>query len=746
MDQEDMEVDMQVHHGGRPYEDLSVQSISMQTRSFPVNLPSILQQEPGAVVNLVDVAAEETVEYGISQTNMSANSSLHTHRTQATQSQNESQRTVGQVLMHLIGQPVPVSHRSPPPPQQQQRRRLPRRSTPTQQRSQQRLESFLQVRTSQVGAPVSIDSIQQPALGQSSSDETVALSSEESSDTDVEEIDEIPVAANVEVATTEIEETGESTSIHLPDNENIAQEPVDQQRKLSPQKKSDPGTVDPSGIASDEDENDTCTICFEPWTNAGGHRLSTLRCGHLFGFTCIDRWLKGQGGKCPQCNKKAKRSDIVILYARTLKALDTSEQEKMKSNLEKEQMLRRKAELESAQCRLQLQVLTEECNKLRKQIQELKALMSQYASSSSQLPSSSRSGFTGVISSSQTQHRYNFEKAVLVSQTGNCRVLSYCDSMSCIAVSQPSPQPTLIPGCGIKKISAVNMKSSQYVAIHAKQIRGLAFSNRPDSLLLSAALDNTIKLTSLMTNTVVQTYNAGRPVWSCNWCLDDTNYIYAGLINGSVLVYDLRDTSTHVQELLPQGSKCPVVSLSYLPRMASAAFPCGGVLAGTLEGACFWEQKASDIYRPHLLPLESGGCTDIQLESNTRHCLVTYRPSKTHSSLRYVLMELSSTRSAEAMEDLICSCYPVQTFSAGPTCKLLTKNAIFESPDKDGSILVCAGDEASTSAVLWDAGSGLQLQKLQADQPVLDICPFDVNQSSFLATLTEKMVKIYKWG
>lgn len=31
-----------------------------------------------------------------------------------------------------------------------------------------------------------------------------------------------------------------------------------------------------------------------------------------------------------QCNKKAKRSDIVILYARTLKALDTSEQERMR--------------------------------------------------------------------------------------------------------------------------------------------------------------------------------------------------------------------------------------------------------------------------------------------------------------------------------------------------------------------------------------------------------------------------------
>lgn len=50
----------------------------------------------------------------------------------------------------------------------------------------------------------------------------------------------------------------------------------------------------------DEEEGDTCAICFEQWTNAGAHRLSALRCGHLFGYTCIVRWLKGQAGKCPQ--------------------------------------------------------------------------------------------------------------------------------------------------------------------------------------------------------------------------------------------------------------------------------------------------------------------------------------------------------------------------------------------------------------------------------------------------------------
>lgn len=75
------------------------------------------------------------------------------------------------------------------------------------------------------------------------------------------------------------------------------------------------------------------------------------------------------------------------------------------------------------------------------------------------------------------------------------------------------------------------------------------------------------------------------------------------------------------------SSRCPMVSLSYLPRMASASLPYGGILAGTLEGACFWEQKAGNSYRPHHLPLEPGGCIDIQTEINTRHCLATYRPS-----------------------------------------------------------------------------------------------------------------------
>ncbi|XP_036919534.1 E3 ubiquitin-protein ligase RFWD3 isoform X3 [Sturnira hondurensis] len=506
--------------------------------------------------------------------------------------------------------------------------------------------------------------------------------------------------------------------------------------KESPQKS---GSLLPSAYTDEEEEGDTCTICLEQWTNAGDHRLSALRCGHLFGFRCISKWLKGQTRKCPQCNKKAKHSDIVVLYARTLRALDTSEHERIKSDLLQEQMLRKQAELETAQCRLQLQVLTEECTKLHNRVQDLQKLILQHRD---QLFRHSR-GSQAPSQSSSRPRKYCFQKTFTVSQNGNCRTMSYCDSLSCLVVSQPSPQATFLPGFGVKMFSTADMKSSQYIPMHSKQIRGLAFSNRSNGLLLSASLDNTIKLTSLDTNTVVQTYNAGRAVWSCCWCLDENNYIYAGLVNGSILVYDLRNTSCYVQELIPQKARCPLVSLSYISRAASAVFPYGGVLAGTLENASFWELKTGSSHQPHVLPIEPGGCIDFQTESSTRHCLVTYRPDKNHNTLRSVLMEMSY-KLDEAGEP-VCSCHPVQTFLGGPTCKLLTKSAVFQHPGKSGSILVCTGNEASNSALLWDAGSGSLLQDLPADQPVLDICPFEANHSSYLATLTEKMIQIYKW-
>nr|XP_012805329.2 E3 ubiquitin-protein ligase RFWD3 isoform X1 [Jaculus jaculus]XP_044986141.1 E3 ubiquitin-protein ligase RFWD3 isoform X1 [Jaculus jaculus] len=589
------------------------------------------------------------------------------------------------------------------------------------------LYAYFQVSRSQpyLPAPAYDSETRNPLLSTSDSDDSDSTTENEDVVVEAEETEAVISAEPQGDTSTEQEVTcvsgGETTS-----------------KQQSPEKSS----VLPSASVDEEEDGDTCTICLEQWTNAGDHRLSALRCGHLFGYKCISKWLKGQTRKCPQCNKKARHSDIVVLYARTLRALDTSEQERIKSALLKEQKLRKQAELESAQCRLRLQVLSDECSKLHSHVRDLEKLVMQHRDQWAQPSVGSQSYFNDILPSSKSQHKYLLGKSFTVSQTGNCRTMAHCDGLSCLVVSQPSPQASFVPGYGVKMLSTANMKSSQYIPMHGKQIRGLAFSCHSKGLLLSASLDNTIKLTSLETNTVVQTYNTGRPVWSCCWCLDESSHIYAGLANGSILIYDLRNTSAYMQELVPQKARCPLVSLSYVPRAASAAFPCGGVLAGTLEDASFWELKTDFTHSPHVLHLEPGGFVDFQTESSTAHCLVSYRPDKKHSKIRSVLQEMSYK--LDDAGEPVCSFNPVQTFFGGPSCKLLTKNAIFQSPENDGSVLVCTGDEASNSALLWNAGSGSLLQELKTDQPIVDICPFEVNHSSYLATLTEKSVLIYK--
>lgn len=42
-------------------------------------------------------------------------------------------------------------------------------------------------------------------------------------------------------------------------------------------------------MAEDDDEGLTCPICLDSWEMSGDHRLVALKCGHLFGNSCIKR-------------------------------------------------------------------------------------------------------------------------------------------------------------------------------------------------------------------------------------------------------------------------------------------------------------------------------------------------------------------------------------------------------------------------------------------------------------------------
>lgn len=79
-------------------------------------------------------------------------------------------------------------------------------------------------------------------------------------------------------------------------------------------------------------EEQKCSICLDMWSNYGDHRLCCLKCGHLFGLSCLKKWLeplRAADRRCPECNTKANKRDIRVLYAKKLVAMDTAELEKV---------------------------------------------------------------------------------------------------------------------------------------------------------------------------------------------------------------------------------------------------------------------------------------------------------------------------------------------------------------------------------------------------------------------------------
>ena len=78
--------------------------------------------------------------------------------------------------------------------------------------------------------------------------------------------------------------------------------------------------------------------------------------------------------------------------------------------------------------------------------------------------------------------------------------------------------------------------------------------------------------------------------------------------------------------------------------------------------------------------------------------------------------------------------------------KLLSKSRLFTNPDDHNILMVAAGDESSSSTLIWNGSSGSQLQKLRNQgKETLDVLPIAANGNDFLATIDEQKLTIYKW-
>ncbi|CAF0765691.1 unnamed protein product [Didymodactylos carnosus] len=433
-------------------------------------------------------------------------------------------------------------------------------------------------------------------------------------------------------------------------------------------------TVSATNLNETESDTETCPICLEEFTNSGLHRVVVLKCGHLFGKNCIEKWLKNTP-KCPHCQRKAKKTDVRPIYCRALKVLDTSERDQALKELEKEKKLRRQLQFDVSNLHLQYQIILEQYSKL----QSDHMILLNSGNSSHAAASRNSMSLPSTLSAASTTTPVTFnitlEKVVTPSEQGGCRILSCLPSQHWLFVSQPSPSPQLFPGYGIRKISLLDGRVLEYIPIHQNLIRDVAVKHSAidEGLILTCSVDKTLRISSYHNKSCLLTCNCSSPVWSCSWNNDDENLLYAGLNSGIVQVFDRRNPSASVDNLnFESQQQSPIVSLQYVQKNLATTFP-QGILVGSMGKSCFYEYNQNTEYRYHALPLDKS-LSSLHYVSETNQLLASFRPSETCTHTRHQLYELSS-RPIENNESMI-TLNLIRSFDGSKVQKLLSRSKI----------------------------------------------------------------------
>ena len=61
-------------------------------------------------------------------------------------------------------------------------------------------------------------------------------------------------------------------------------------------------------------------------------------------------------------------------------------------------------------------------------------------------------------------------------------------------------------------------------------------------------------------------YALPHAVWTCDFSRDEPNVVFAGMSNGSVSVFDLRNTEKEVETLVASTARSPVLAVRHVGR------------------------------------------------------------------------------------------------------------------------------------------------------------------------------------
>lgn len=361
----------------------------------------------------------------------------------------------------------------------------------------------------------------------------------------------------------------------------------------------------------------SCPVCMSAWAADGEHRVSCIPCGHVYGRSCLERWLVQCGKKtatCPQCGKIFRQKHIINLYVPEIVVPNNDLEKQVLSLRDKNESLEN-----------QQRKLVEEIKEYKRQISLQQNLINN--------SSSKRQKVAGQLSNGATMAESLASLRADGGSSGPCKFIPqnefFLDGarvMGIDASSQIILASGRAAGDSVEHVlTKISMISRQQTKVHlppnTKALKDICII--PGGLAVFASLGKKLSLFSMTTNNFVHQYDLPAPGWSCSGLQNDPNHIYAGLQNGMLLVFDTRQTKAPLHSLTGLSTH-PVHTIH-------AVVDCSGstkVISASSIGPCIWDVDGSEN-RPNLLTgtENQGVCISLACAPPSSDLIVaTFRP------------------------------------------------------------------------------------------------------------------------
>ncbi|KAG0372457.1 RING finger and WD repeat domain-containing protein 3 [Mortierella sp. AD032] len=251
-----------------------------------------------------------------------------------------------------------------------------------------------------------------------------------------------------------------------------------------------------------------------------------------------------------------------------------------------------RCEQELGKSRLAYELLNNELNDLQKQLKRQRALKARYRAEVKQLKM--------AHPEREIVRHFSYVNARTAPITnrapGGTQYLSYRQDEEMLVYSRQTGDKY-----GIAKVSMRDFSNNfhDFTPVHSKPIKDTrCYSGHPGtnrSLVLTASLDKTLKVTSASSKQVVLSYDCDGAVWACCWSMRDPNVMYCSVKakQTSILTFDLRKTGAPVSSFSNPGllGHAPIHSMTYID--AFDGHNQEAILCGSLEGAFVYNIDSS---------------------------------------------------------------------------------------------------------------------------------------------------------